>query len=94
MKTNMYSIYDAKAEAFMQPFFSNTHGLAIRTFTSHVNNPETIFHKHPGDFSLFHIGAFEEDNAKVTPELSPLNLGVALEFIEQQTDPRQMELVQ
>lgn len=78
--TNVYSIFDSKAEAHMQPFFADTHGLALRTFEKHINNPETIFNAHPADFTLFYIGTFDEQTGKLNPNSTPFSLGVAIEF--------------
>lgn len=33
MKLNVYSVFDAKVEAFLQPFFMPARGAAIRAFT-------------------------------------------------------------
>ena len=92
MLTNIYAIYDSKAEAYMQPFFASTHGLALRTFEKHANDPQTIFNQHPGDFTLFHIGSYEEDTAQIKPEKALVNLGTALEQI--QVAPPNLESVQ
>mgnify|MGYP000547887757 CR=1 FL=1 len=75
-----YSIYDSKAEAFNQPFFAEKDGLAIRIFTDHVNNPESIWGKYPHDFTLFHVGHFDSESGSLEPEKTPRNLGMAIEF--------------
>lgn len=62
----IYSVYDCKAEAYMQPFFMATKGLAIRGFEQLVNDPKTTVNKHPEDFTLFEIGEFDDTSGQIT----------------------------
>lgn len=87
MQLNCYSIYDSKAEAFVQPFFSPTNGMAIRSFTSAANDPNTDIHRYAGDYTLFLIGSFEPTNAKLEPEKTPINLGLAQQYLEPHLNP-------
>ena len=91
--TNIYAVYDSKAEAYMQPFFNDTHGLAIRVFEKHVNDPATIFSQHPEDFTIFYIGTFDETNGKIQPNTTPFSLGVAIEFVKQTNQPPNLEAI-
>jgi len=53
MIMKMFSCYDSKAEAYMQPFFMNAKGQALRAFADLVNDGQSQFSKHPEDFVLF-----------------------------------------
>ena len=92
MINKIYAIYDNKAKAFMQPFTTQNAELAIRTFKEHVNNPESIFHRHPNDFCLYEVGTFDDQTGLVDNHIENHNLGLAAEFI-QDNNPTQMELV-
>ena len=65
MKIKAYAVYDNKAEAFMQPFFSGNAGLAIRTFADNAKNPESIWNRHPNDFCLYEIGEYDENSGEL-----------------------------
>lgn len=83
MKLLAFSIRDAKAEAFMRPFFAPTRGLAVRTFSDLVNsgNGESVA-KHPEDFCLFQVGEFDELTGELVNLDQPVSLGVATIFRE------------
>ncbi len=77
----VYAIYDSKAEAYMQPFFQDTHGLALRTFEIEVQKGEqSIISKYPADFTLFYIADWDEHKGVITAMTTPNSLGVAIEF--------------
>lgn len=78
MEIKIFTIYDEKAEAYLQPFFSNTVGLAIRSVTDLVNDPEHHFCNHASEFTLFEIGAFDNNNAVIAPDKK--YLGSLVEF--------------
>lgn len=68
MKTQIFAIYDEKAESYLQPFFLPTENMAIRTFTDCVNDPQHPFHNHAGDYTLFKIGIFSHDHGTITAD--------------------------
>lgn len=56
----VFSIYDAKACAFNQPFFSANQNTATRAVMSSMG-PESQLVKFPEDFVLMEIGAFDDE---------------------------------
>ena len=62
----IFTIYDSKATAYLQPFFSKTEQTAVRDVTTIVNEPNSNFNLHAEDFSLFTIGKYDEDSGKIT----------------------------
>lgn len=80
MNTRFFSVYDSKAEAFIQPFFSPTHATAIRMFSMAANDPAHNFKIHAADYTLFAIGEFDQHTAKVDVYPTPINLGLAITF--------------
>lgn len=77
----LFSIYDSKAEAFIQPFFSPATGSAIRSFETAANDAGSDFHKYGADYTLFEIGTFDEHTCELTPLESKINLGLAITFL-------------
>lgn len=82
----IYSIYDSKAEAFMQPFFMQTKGLAIRAFEHTVNDSKTIFYKNPEDFILFELGEFIETSGQIINNNSVIAVIKAIELVKSDLD--------
>lgn len=80
MKLTVFSIYDSKAESFVQPFFSPTPGTAMRSFEEACNDSETNFSKHAGDYTLYQLGTFEHNTGKFELLETPINLGLAQTF--------------
>lgn len=79
MKQKAFTIFDSKVGAYMQPFFMVSTGAAIRTWGDTVNDPKTQFSKHPGDFTLFEIGSYDEETGTFENYQAKINLGTALE---------------
>lgn len=77
------AVYDAKAEIFTQPVFTVAIGEAVRSFQDEVNNPQSQFSKHPEDYTLFHLGTYDETSAKFDLLTAPVSLGAALNFVQQ-----------
>lgn len=63
------SIYDKKAELYMQPFFVPTVGVAFRNLQDEIarGGDDNVLAKHPEDFQLFHIGHYEEEAGTIHP---------------------------
>ena len=80
MLLKAYTVYDMKVEAYMRPWYCLTDGEAVRTFGDAVNDPESAFHKHPDDFTLYGIGTFD-DLLGVLDSTTHVNLGCALQYI-------------
>lgn len=78
MKLNVYAIYDAKTNAFAQPFYQLTEGEARRTMSTLCQDPEHLFYKHPHDFELFQLAEF--DNIEGVFKPNKKSLGTAAGF--------------
>lgn len=80
MNINVYSIYDAAAKAYTQPFFVHNHGIAIRLFTDNVNSNEANnISNHPSQFTLFHIGTWDDNKGHIEAK-TPEALGNGAEY--------------
>lgn len=66
MILKVYSIYDSKAEAYLQPFFCVNNNVAMRHFRAAVNDPSHDFGKYSSDFTLFLIGEWDQWEAKLS----------------------------
>ena len=83
--TQIYAVYDSKAEAFLPPFFQDTDGLAIRAFTQAANDQDHNFGKWAEDYTLFQIGEWDPNTGTLFAAQGNRSLGTALTFVEAQT---------
>ncbi|WNK14999.1 MAG: nonstructural protein [Microvirus sp.] len=62
------AIRDIKADLFAQPAFTSSLGASIRDFGDRCNKPDenNLLYLHPEDFELYHLGTYNDDNAKFT----------------------------
>lgn len=79
MNVNIYSIYDSQLQSYAAPFFSPTNGSALRAFADHVNERGTAANKHPEDFTLWHLGSFNDQEGSISPT-KPNRIGTAAEY--------------
>ena len=80
MLSQVFTVFDCKAEAYLPPFYMATKGQAIRVFTDLVNDPNHAFAKHPEDYTLFQLGQYEDASASFHLLKTPTAIGVAIEF--------------
>jgi len=61
------SLKDSAAGSFAQPMLVRSLALAERSLRDEVNRADANnpIHNHPGDFSLYHCGTFDEDTGVV-----------------------------
>jgi len=80
MKLNAYTIYDVASGVYMRPFFSQADGQAIRGFKDIACDADHEIGKHPEDYTLYRIGAFNDTTGKMEGEELE-KLATALEMI-------------
>jgi len=66
MVKKIFAIYDEKSEAYLQPFFLDTVGQAMRAITDCLLDDNHNFARHTADYSLFLIGSFDDSDATIT----------------------------
>jgi len=73
----IFCMYDVKAAHFIQPFSETSTIAALRGFDVAVNEGKSTFARFPDDFCLMELADFDPETGKITPHMSPLNLGSA-----------------
>ena len=68
MKLNAYTIYDVASGVYMRPFFSQADGQAVRGFKDIATDADHEIGKHPEDYTLYRIGAFNDTTGKMEGE--------------------------
>ena len=76
------TIYDTAAEAYMRPFFVPAVGQAMRAFSDEINNPQSELHKHPEDYSIWHMGTYNDVTGEMVSSEKPVHLASAVALIK------------
>lgn len=82
MILKIFTIYDSKAEAYLQPFFMKSVGEAMRAFEDAVNDDKHQFAKHIEDYTLFEVGVFDDANAEIVTLSTPKPLAKGIELLK------------
>lgn len=89
---SIFTVYDTKAQAYLPPFILPRAEMAKRIFSDCINSDDHQFGKHPEDYTLFHLGNWDDDTAEYHLKNAPTSLGVGVEYIRA-VDSDQMELL-
>ena len=84
MIQKVFGVRDGKAQAFLQPFFSNAVGAAIRAFEDVVNDKVAgnQIAKHPEDYILYELATFDDNSGEFVC-VSPIKmLGSGIDFVK------------
>jgi len=90
MKHRIFSIFDVKAQAYLPPFCLAETGMALRAFSDCVNSRDHQFGKHPGDYTLFELGSFDDSVCVVSCTPSALKVVNGLEVVISEVDEAQI----
>lgn len=60
-----YTIYDNKSLRYHTPWFQSTDGEAVRAFTDLVNDHNSAISRHPGDYSLWCMGTYDDNKGQL-----------------------------
>lgn len=60
MKTNIYTIWDVKAQRAIQPMMRDNHAVAMRDFVQSCTQEESPFFKNAEDYVLYWIGTWND----------------------------------
>ena len=93
MKLKVFAIHDAKAEAYMQPFFMANKGTAIRAITELLSKSDHQFSKYPEDFTLFELGEYDDSNGQMLPHSTPLPIAKVIELRHSQSQQPGLQAV-
>lgn len=83
MQMKVFAVYDIKALAYMQPFFGGNAGSAMRAFGDEVTKQGSNIGKHPEDYQLFEIGAYDDNTGELIPTVPVKVLCTALDFVQE-----------
>lgn len=82
MKTKTYTIYDSKTGLYNKPMYFHNHPAAIRAVTQALTDEQSTLGQHPEDYSLFYIGEYDEETAKMEQEPTHTHLANLHELVQ------------
>ena len=80
-KLNVFSIRDEALKAFNNPVYMPTIDTARRSFGDAVVKDEN-FRNHPNDYSLFHLGTYDDETARFEQFDIPVRIAVASDYVK------------
>ncbi len=78
MILKLFTIYDSKVEAYFRPFYAQSIGGALRDFEDAMNDASSHLHSHLEDYTLFHLGEWDDSSCTFFLLPAPTALGTAL----------------
>lgn len=81
MKLLAFAVYDRAARAYSAPFYQHTRGLGERMFADLVVDPQSNVSKHPGDYELFCVGEFDNEEGVLSSPDKPLLLVTGVQVL-------------
>lgn len=91
MKIKCYAVLDAKIKDYHLAIFDIEHDGAMRQFSDAVNDKQTKWNRHPEDYSLWYVGEFDSQKAKMTGDI-PENLVNALAVMSLKKETPQLNI--
>ena len=79
------TVYDKAADAYLEPYFVPTIIMGERMFRDAVNKAGHIFNAHPSDYSLYHIGNYNDADATFTMLPGPMHIMVGEQAVDKPT---------
>lgn len=84
MNFEIVAVHDAAARIFLTPFFVVHVDVACRSFSDIANDPSAAVGKNPEDYTLYHLGQWDDDKAGFVLFPQPVHLGNATHFLKGQ----------
>lgn len=79
MKFNIYTIFDAKAQAYLRPEYRRSDEEMFAAIYETAKDQNSGFYKHPDDYTVYKLGTFDESNAEIEYH-GPHSIGTVLDI--------------
>lgn len=84
----IFSVYDKKAEYFLQPMFARNAAQMLRDLSDVVANRDSLLGKHPEDYAVYQLAQFDEISGAIF-ECNRVKLGDCDSLFRPQLRPEQ-----
>lgn len=86
MILQVMAVFDVKARSYARPFYVAHVDVGVRTFAEAANMPGEQICMHAEDFSLYHLGSWEDETGKFITASQPILICSALQWKKGSTD--------
>lgn len=80
MVLKVFTVFDSKAEAYLNPIYFQTKGQAIRAFSDTAKDGQSMISKHPQDYTLFEIGEYDQLKGEINMYSAKVSCGNGVEL--------------
>ena len=81
MKYLLMAIRDRASKVYDRPVPTRSEPEAIRMLADIAKDESTMIGQHPDDFTMFHIGYYDDATGTITPEDAPAKVATASEAL-------------
>lgn len=84
MLHEMFVVFDSAVNAYTLPLYFRSPGEALRWFELEINSTQSRFgfNQSPKDYTLFHVGNYDDNLCKVELLAAPVSLGCAIQYVK------------
>lgn len=82
MKLQVMAVYDSAARAYLVPFFVSRVEVGQRSFADAAYDKNQQIGRNPEDFTLWHLGEWDDEKASFTLHEPARNLGHATQYLK------------
>ena len=82
MILRIFSVRDAKADAFLQPMFMQSRGVALRAFSDSCMDSSHMFNRHPEDYCLYELGIWDDGKGSFELYQQPMPIANGYDFAD------------
>lgn len=81
MVLKIFSVFDSKACAFVQPYFAVNVAVALRDFANAAQTEGHAFRRYAGDYELFLLGEWDPHEGSIKMFDAKQSLGLASMYV-------------
>lgn len=81
IKHKVFVLKDEKSETYGYPVVSQSTGVFLRDLSDRARDGQSMFSKHPMDFSIFEIGEYDPDKGTLIPRESKICHGLVQDLL-------------
>lgn len=82
MKSNVYSIFDTKAQAYGPLFTRGRDEEAVRLVEDMLSDSSSLVARHPDDYKLFRLGTFDAFAGKLVGDNAPVFVANCVDLVK------------
>ena len=81
MRLFLYTVHDSCAGVYERPWCARSDGEAMRSFQTIACDATHPIGQHPEHYSIFRVGTWDDNSAKLEPEVPKTHLANAIDLV-------------